>query len=272
MPAIINNNRLEFQADGLGYQAARVQLPNHPADASLMVFYYKGWVEGWPENTNEANISYAWNSDVFFGLSFNGSVSANNGGIVGWTNFDYNSVVGGVDVCTTYSTWKSTLGEVAPFTFYGGINTNFARQFYYGSSNASDNYSAPGIAALSFPSNAVIGTSAVNNFLGVIKMQKSAVNSSNITIGFGTNWEGLSQNNYAVALTSTNTNWIFDDVAVQERTNFRPNWNTPSLSSTVMFPSWVVCKWASGVLGRKLVIDSITIEYYRDEELISVVP
>lgn len=277
MPAVINNDRLELRADSLGYQAARVQLPAQPSTADTMVFYYKAWVEGWPASTNEANTSYAWNGDAFFGLSFNGSVSANNGGIVGWTNASDGTTAGCVLSYTTYLNtlfggppWRPT--AVAPFTFYGNINVNsFARPFYYGASAVSVSYSAPGVAALSFPSNAVIGTSAVNSFLGIIKMQKVAANGSNISISLGTNWEGLAQDNYTTALTSANTAWIFNNISVQERSNFRPNWNSPSLSGTIVFPSWVVCKWVSGVPTRNLVIDSLRVEYYNGAELVGTV-
>jgi hypothetical protein len=266
MPAVINNDRLELRADSLGYQAARVQLPAQPSTADTMVFYYKAWVEGWPVSTNEANTSYAWNGDAFFGLSFNGSVSANNGGIVGWTNQQGTTSAGNTISHTTYTSWRPS--ATTPFVFTnGGFNIN---ALYYGSSTTS-NFINTTYAGMPFPTNAVIGTSAVNSFLGIIKMQKVAANASNISISFGTNWEGLAQDNYTTALTSANTSWIVNNNAVQERSNFRPNWNSPSLSGTVVFPSWVVAKWVSGVPTRNLVIDSLRVEYYNGAELVGTV-
>lgn len=268
MPAVISNDRLELRADSLGYQAARVQLPSQPSNADTMVFYYKAWVEGWPVFTTESGTSYSWSPSGFFGLSFSESVSSLPRGIVGWMN--PNSTVTGYGITrATYTDWNVPAGlQVSLFTFSNA--GTFNNSFYYGSS-ATNATIISNTAGYPFATNAVVGTSAINVVLGVIKLQKVEANPSNISVSFGINWEGLSQSNYTTALTSTGTKWLINNSSVLERFNFRPNWNNPSLSSTITFPSWVVARWTSGVPGRNLVVDSLRVEYYNGTELVGTV-
>lgn len=260
MPATINNNSLELVGDSLGYQAARVQLPAQPTDADSMVFYYKAYVDRIPASTNE-NSSNSWDKNAFFGLSFNGTISGANTGLVGYSNIDNTNSASHSGSRQLNASWNPN-DIIAPSSFDGGIwRFRYANPSYIsGSFNV-------GIACPNTgPTGADLATA--QKYLHIIKINKDANDAQRISLNVGFNWENLSVDTFNRALTSTSTIWAMKDYPIAETTNFRTNWNNPSLSSTINFPSWVVSKWTTPTVDRKFVVTNIKIEYYKNEELI----
>jgi hypothetical protein len=83
-------------------------------------------------------------------------------------------------------------------------------------------------------------------------------------LSYGNNWQNLTSANFSTALSSSLTNWAFQNVSQVETTNFRPNHANAdvALRSTITFPRWLVVRWPSGIVGRNLVITDIKVEYY----------
>ena len=132
MPAVINQNKIELQPDNLGYQAARVNLPTQPSNADTMVFYYRVYVDGWPNGQYMTeNISnYGWNKDFYFGLSFSDSVAANNGGIVGWANVGNGNELG--------NSWIQGTQPVRFASFFGNNTIPLSASGQYFTPSGSD--------------------------------------------------------------------------------------------------------------------------------------
>jgi hypothetical protein len=275
MPATITSNQLQLQPDSLGYQGARYQLPAQPTNAETMVFYYKAYGDGFPVGDDyfEDGPGYGWNKESVFGLSFNGSLTANNGGVVGWANTDDPN-----RICRVrrnafqpqfISNSRISLSASGQHISFG----NEGAYFYYGSTNKGQritSLSQYGVGKFC-PTTTGIGLTGAADFLGIIKVQKNISNPSQISISVGNNWEGLSTNNFATALSSSKTNWDLFNYAQVETTNFRPYSTNPALSNTIFFPSWIVAKWPSGIVGRNLVVTNIKVEYYSKETLITIV-
>jgi hypothetical protein len=257
MPATINNNILELQPDNIGYQAFRIPL-SAVSNASTMVFYYKAYVDNTPNNINEDSGSYGWNNDAFFGLSFNGVLSANIGGIVGWTNSTNNTVVF-TQSLANYSPLNNFSGysQFVPVCF--DTSTNVVS---YGHPTITTRASLPSNAGYFCPSTTTIGVSGAQRFLGILKVAKHPTNTQQIIISYGTNWENMPASSFSSALSSLSTNWLTYGSAQTETTNFRPNNANPLLSDTINFPTWIVGKWPSTVSGRELVISDMKVEYY----------
>ena len=275
MPAIIISNQLQLQPNNIGYQGARFQLPPQPVNAETMVFYYKAYGEGFPLGNDylEDGSGYSWNKESMFGLSFSGSLSANNGGIVGWTgrenpnniyrirrNVFNSNFISNSNISLSANGQHMTFGNESAYFYYGHqTKSNFITSFgLYG-------------VGVFCPTTNGIGLTGAANFLGIIKIQKNTSNANQISISVGNNWEGFSVENFASALSSSKTNWEMFNYAQPETTNFRPYSTTPTLSNTIFFPSWIVAKWPSGIVGRNLVITNIKVEYYSQETLITIV-
>jgi hypothetical protein len=262
MGAIISSNTLRLEPDGLSYQTGRIQLSAAPTTANTMVFYYKAYVNTMAESILEDGTNYAWNNDAFFGLSFNGSVSANVGGIVGFSNSNQTNV----GTSTSQQNWSGYwFGKNSGYTsmvgFTMGYNGGSYNLFSYGHPSSVVYYSTPTWGSIMCMSTRGIGLSA-QKYLGIIKIGKNDADTSKVTLSYGCNWEGLSAQDFTSALTSTNTAWSFENASLVETTNFRPNNSNPLLSNTINFPTWVVVKWPSAVVGRNLVITDIKVEYY----------
>lgn len=257
MPATIINNILELQPDNMGYQAFRMPL-TAAANASTMVFYYKAYVDNIPVNTNENGGSYGWDNDSFFGLSFTNVVSANRGGIVGWSNSNSNTVI-----------FTSSLGTYSPLLINSGYSQFVPVCFDTSTSNIS--YGHPTFTTRAnigthcgyfCPSTNTIGISGAQRFLGILKVSKHPTNTQQISLAYGMNWENMPSASFSSALSSLSTNWISYGSAQTETTYFRPNHANPLLSNTINFPSWIVGKWTSAQGGRELVITDMKVEFY----------
>lgn len=258
MPATIINNILELQPDTLGYQAFKIPLSAAPENTTTMVFYYKAYVDNLTSSTNEDGTSYPWNNDAFFGLSFTGVISANTGGIVGWTNSNSNYVV-----------YSPSAGAYTPLL----INSEYS-QFIpvaFDTSTSSISYGHPTVTTRASigsycgyfcPTTNIINLSGAKKFLGILKISKNPENAQQIIMSYGINWENMSSANFSNALASLSTNWISLGSAQTETTYFRPNHANPLLSNTINFPSWIVGKWSSSKPGRELVITDMKVEYY----------
>lgn len=269
MGALISSNTLRLEPDGLSYQTARVQIPTAPSDANTMVFYYKAYFDtivinqGGGEFT-ESGLSYSWNKDAMFGLSFTGTVSANMGGLLGFSNGANNNNIIRVRQPADYVPFGNNSGysAIVPAGF------NQMGEFYYGAGKANqfNDYHTIGnnlySAGLLGPSTHFIGLSGAQKYLGIIKVSKNQNNPQNIVMSYGNNWQNLPVSEFSTALTSLSSNWAFQNIDRSETVNFRPNHANPALANTINFPTWVVAKWPSGVLGRNFVVTDIKIEYY----------
>jgi hypothetical protein len=258
MPATIKNNTIELQPDNVGYQAFRIPI-SQPQKAETMVFYYKAYVDNMPASINEDGTNYGWNNDSFFGLSFSGTVSANTGNIVGWSNGnDVNTVAstGSLQANTPFST-NSGYSQMLPFTF--------DNSFYMSNGNSSpaSNIRSGGIHYGNFcPSTNFINLSGAQKFLGILKVSKHPTNTQQIVLSYGVNWENMTSENFSTSLLSISTTWIIQSLAVTETTRFRSNHLNPLSANTINMPNWIVGKWASSVSGRKFVISDMKVEYY----------
>jgi hypothetical protein len=248
MPAIINETSILLQPDNIGYQALKIPLAQQPAGAATMVFYYKGYVDV-AQNITEDGSSYGWNNDAFFGLSFSGDVSANTGGIVGFTNRAETTVLRSLSLGNWALFTGSGYASATP-VFFG----TYSNYFHYGHPTPGNALSL-GNGAFCFPSTASIGVSGAEKFLGIIKISKQDDNAQNIVLSYGVNWEGRAASDFSGALTATETNWIFSNATATETTNFRT-------AGAINFPRWIVAKWPSGVLGRTLTLNAMRVEYY----------
>lgn len=248
MPAIISDTSILLQPDNIGYQAFRVPLAAVPAGAVTMVFYYRGYVDI-AENIAEDGASYGWNNNAFFGLSFSGNVSANTGGVVGWSSLGN----GILRTPLRGSSWafyaNSGHASATPFQF-----GDDSRNFFYGHPSTAQRI-LPGNGAYCFPTTHVIGAAGAGKFLGIIKISRQDNSTQGIVLSYGVNWENRAAGDFTGALSAPATNWIFSNQAVSETTNFRPG-------GAMNFPGWIVGKWPSGVLGRTLTITALRVEYY----------
>lgn len=258
MPAIINNNTIELQPDNVGYQAFRIPI-SQPPKAETMVFYYKAYVDTIPASISEDGTNYGWNNDAFFGLSFSGTLSANTGGITGWSNGnDINAVAftGTLNASTPFSN-NSGYSQMLPFTY--------DNSFYMSNGNsspASNTRSGGNQYGYFCPSTNFINLSGAKKFLGILKVAKHPTNTQQIVLSYGVNWENMTNENFSTSLTSLSTNWIIQSLPVTETTKFRSNYLNPLSANTINMPNWVVGKWTSSVAGRKMVITDIKVEYY----------
>lgn len=263
MGALISSNTLRLEPDGLSYQTAKVQLPVAPSAANTMVFYYKAYVNEWPENTVENGSTYAWNNDAFFGLSFNDTVSANVGGIVGFTNTNQSEVGGSLSKSNWSSYFfhiNSGFSQTVPFSVsYNGASYNL---FSYGHPLSTTTHNVGFPNAIMCLSTNTIGLTGAQKRLGIIKIAKNTDDPQKVVFSYGNNYEGLSAQSFSFALTSNLTTWAFQNISLQETGNFRPNYLNPNQSNTINFPRWIVAKWPSAVIGRNLVITDIKVEYY----------
>jgi hypothetical protein len=259
MPASIINNTIKLQPDNLGYQAFRIPL-SQQSGAETIVLYYKGYVDNTPSNTSEDGTNYGWNNDAFFGLSFNGTLSANTGGIVGWSNGNDVNWVANPPSISTHAPFSTNSGysQMVPCTF---DNINYISN---GSTNpSSSSRSGGGVYSGAFcPTTTNIFLSGARKFLGILKVAKHPTNTQQIVISYGVNWENMNSSNFGSALTSTSTTWITQSLAVTETTNYRSNYLN-ALSSTINMPNWIVGKWPSVVVGREFVLTDLKVEYYR---------
>lgn len=263
MGALISSNTLRLEPDGLSYQTARVQIPPAPSATNTMVFYYKAYVNEWPENTFENGSSYAWNNDAFFGLSFNGTVSANVGGIVGFTNTNQPEVgatLSKYDWSSYFFHKNSGFSQTVPFAL--GYNSGNYNIFSYGHALSTTVYSAGFPNSIMCLSTNTIGLTGAQKHLGIIKIGKHPDDTQRIVLSYGNNYQGVSSQNFSIALSSSLTNWAFQNISLQETTNFRSNFSNPELANTINFPKWIVAKWPSAVVGRNFVVTDIKIEYY----------
>jgi len=267
MGALISSNTLRLEPDGLSFQTGKVQLPLAPSNANTMVFYYKAYFENIVLNIGGGEIiedatNYAWNNDAFFGLSFSGTVSANTGGILGFTNITENNILRARQP-GNYIPFGNNSGYLAiiPCALLGD-----ASRFSYGPNNNGE--STISVANNSFlggqlaPSTHFIGLSGAKKYLGIIKVAKHEENSQNIVISYGNNWENMPASSFSSAISSLSSNWAFQNINVRETVNFRPNHANPALSNTINFPRWIVAKWPSAVLDRNFVVTDVKIEYY----------
>lgn len=249
MPAIITDTSIVLQPDNVGYQAFRIPLEPQPAGAVTMVFYFKGYVNGLDSNQTEDGANYGWNNDSFFGLSFNGNVAANTGGIVGWTNSTSNRVLGAAGRSSSHPLFAGQYGSATPFYF--GDTISF---FYYGHPTLTTSANLSN-AAYCFPTTDVIGVAEAEKFLGIFRISRHDTNAQNIVLSFGANWENRSMEDFSGALSAAATRWVFSNHTVAETTNFRPG-------GAMSFPGWIVGKWPSGVIGRTLTLSALRVEYY----------
>jgi len=264
MPAIINNNALELVGDNLGYQAARVQLPSPPTDADTMIFYYKAYVDKIPADIFSESSPNGWDKAAFFGMSFDNTISTTNNQLVGYSNISNPNTCAYASFRGKYAEWNPN-DTTAAFGFDGNW------RFRYGNTNSNNYIAGP------FSYGAVCPCAGTNSedlqtakkYLHIIRINKDVNNAQNISLSLGFNWENLSVDDFGTALTSISSVWAFKDYSISETTSFRTNWNNLSLSGTINFPSWIVAKFPSPTIGRKLVVTDIKIEYYRDEELIT---
>jgi hypothetical protein len=194
-----------------------------------------------------------------FGLSFSGTVSGNVGGFVGFSN--------GTSTNILRARPPALYDPFAKNSGYSGaipVGFNSMGEFYYGngqtsSSNDFIGVGSPGIIA---PSTYFIGLTGAKKYLGMFKISKNENTPQNIVLSCGNNWENFSSSSFSTALTSLCSNWFFQNVDRAETVNFRPNYTNPLSANTINFPSWIVVKYPSSVLGRNFVITDIKIEYY----------
>jgi|688.fasta_scaffold184996_4 hypothetical protein len=265
MPATINNNALELVGDNLGYQAARVELPPQPTDADAIIFYYKAYVDKIPVGPYSETSSNSWDKNAFFGLSFDGTINGVNTGLVGYSNIDNINRASYSGSRQLNPTWNPN-DIISPYSFDGGI-----WRFRYGNpSFIAGGFNVGVVCPNTGPTGADLATA--EKYLHIIRINKDVNDAQRISLSIGFNWENLSVNDFSKALTSTSTIWALSDYTVNETTNFRTNWNNPSLSGTINFPSWIVSKWTTPTVDRKFVVTNIKIEYYRQEELIVQIP
>lgn len=265
MGAIISSNTLRLEPDSISYQTGKVQIPEAPSDANTMIFYYKAYFDTTPEIgnaiTTEDGTSYAWNNDSFFGLSFSGTVSANVGGIVGFTNGTENNVFRAENPSNRHFNRNSNYTSVIPCGFQNAVG-----RFYFGSTvNGYLEGSGEGFGyygSYICPSTQRIGLSGAKTYLGFIQIAKNSSDPQRVVISYGNNWENLSNSNFSTAISSISSNWSFKYSSQIETINFRPNHANPALANTINFPRWIVTKWPSAVLGRNFVVTDIKVEYY----------
>lgn len=261
MASLISSNTLRLEPDNLTAQTARVQLPAQPAGANTMVFYYKAYMEVAANNPQlEDGSSYAWGMNAFFGLSFNGSVSSNMG-VVGFSNGD-SAWVMQVLAPQQYAPFANGSGysSVSTVNIGGGAST-----FYHGPARQSfsrDNHNFGG--GRFCPTTQAIGVEGAKKYLGIIQIARHQENVQQVVFSYGNNWENLAAANFRNALGSNLSNWAFQNVAVNETTNFRPNHASADLAlrNTINFPGWIVVRWPTAIVGRNLVITDIKVEYY----------
>lgn len=261
MPAIISSNTLRLEPDGLSAQTARVQLPAQPAGANVMVFYYKAYMEAAVGNNPafEDGSSYAWGTKGFFGLSYDGDVNSNSNA-VGFGNRD-NGVLymWGPQAFAPFA-GGSGFGSVQPVSF--GV---FSSEFSIGRQAVFFNASNGGFEAGRFcPTTINIGVEGAQKYLGIVQVARHRENVQQVVFSYGNNWQGLAADHFASALPSSLTNWAFRNIAQTDIINARPNHANAdvALQSTINFPSWVVVRWPSNIVGRNLVITDIKVEYY----------
>lgn len=262
MPSLISSNTLRLEPDNLAAQSARVQLPDRPAGANTMVFYYKAYMEFFAANNpqGEDGSSYAWGANAFFGLSFSGSVSSNTG-VVGFSNGDSPWVMQ-VFGPQQYAPFSNGSGySSVEIVNFGAISTNF----YHGPAKQAFSMGNQNFGGGRFcPTTRDIGVVGAKKYLGIIQIARHQENVQQVVFSYGNNWENLAVENFRNALSSTLSNWAFRNVAVNETTNFRPNHasSDPALRSTINFPGWIVMRWPTAIVGRNLVITDIKVEYY----------
>lgn len=248
MPAIITDTSILLQPDNIGYQAFRIPLAAAPAGAVTMAFYYKAYVDGVTQNLVEDGSSYSWNNDFFFGLSFSGNVSANTGGIVGWSNSTTNTFLR-TQGRTTGGIYANSGLNATP-VFFG----DDSRNFFYGHPQVVTGIQ-PNNGAFCFPTTEPVGAAEAGKFLGILKISRQDNSTQNIVLSYGVNWENRAPGDFSGALSAPETSWIFSNQAVAETTNFRPG-------GAMNFPGWIVGKWPSGVIGRTLTLTALRVEYY----------
>lgn len=263
MATIISSNVLRLQPDNLTYQAARVQLPDQPANAQTMVMYYKAYLEIAANNPDfEYTDSFAWGRHAFFGLSFSGTVSQNTGGIVGFSSASDTYIrVQGLASSFPIFLGSSGYSQVSPVSF--GQNDTFGfGAAVTGRFSAHNN--SQFFAGQAFPTTQGIGVDGAKKYLGIIQVAKHSEDVQRVILSYGNNWQNLTSANFSSALSSSLTNWAFRNVSQVETTNFRPNHANAdvALRSTITFPRWIVARWPSGIVGRNFVITDIKVEYY----------
>jgi hypothetical protein len=145
-----------------------------------------------------------------------------------------------------------SFGYLEAFGFGAAVTSRF---------NASSNSFYGGSA---FPTTQGIGVDGAKKYLGIIMVSRHSEDVQRVVLSYGNNWQNLTSANFSTALSSSLTNWAFQNSSQVETTNFRPNHANAdvALRSTITFPRWLVVRWPSGIVGRNLVITDIKVEYY----------
>lgn len=257
MISSITNGQLKFEADGLGRGTFKFEIPSNiiDADADVMLFCYKGWLELQAQVSSE---DYGFDCRGLWGLSFDGIVpSYGDPSTVNLSNFFglVNVQPGNVNevdylnaaILTTNDAWAFYYQNV----IWSGANLNSTTSLHDGGPNSltdSVGQILPRTKALS------------DQFTWIWKMVKSTEENDEVVMSIGYNLESLSGRDMFNAASSENTVWVQENVTFTETDNWRAG-------GGITFPRWVMFAFAGGNPTDTLYIDEFGVKFTKESEL-----
>lgn len=237
MSATISNGKLILTSERNGFNMGIKTLPDAPANIDMMVFAFRAY---WDTYTASETVTTGWESFQCFGLSFDGLEPT----LVSKSNFNgIGAYSGATNSSVSVSYGASTFGTNLPgTTIQNGAYLFLTGAIVVGGVTTS---------GLSFPANPTVGSL----FTGLWTVRKVA-GTRDAYFNLSYNMDGIPIGSLCSARISANTVVSYSDTLYSNTL-----W-CPSIS-TFSPPKYVVAKFCGGALGKKLIVESVEIEYHK---------
>lgn len=219
----------------------------------MLVMAFRAYYDSFTES--ESSVNYGWSNPAAFGISFTGDIPmpSNHANFFGLSSRS----AGGDYVELIYN--GSAFGSGNPGVAFG-VRSNLST--WGGSSSASSgNVMTSSLAPQGpwdLPANPTIG----GQYTGIWIIKKD-MNTNNVRLHTGFNLNSLELDDLRFAKDDAATVWYNDsETTFQDSTNWRPT------DQIIRFPSWLVFSFPSGIPGKKMIVERVSMDWYTYNQLV----